>query len=135
MLRTVESLRNTQDTERRAMPHIDKDTKELSQRIFDAIVCAVDEEIAELRREDLLDPSCHDCDHVEVELRLMASAAAAGYFEAQASMSGMPIPLRRKVARKSHHGGMQARCAEHLQSCTTDCASHKVLAEELANQN
>lgn len=117
------------------MSHIEKDKDALSQRIFDAIVCAVDEELAELRRGDALDPSCHSCDTTETDITLMATAAAAGYFEAKAAMVGMPIPIRRKVARKSHHGGMQARCAEHLVSCTTDCESHKLLAQELANQN
>lgn len=117
------------------MSHIEKDKPALQQRIFDAIVCAVDEEIAEMLREDALDPNCDDCDKVMVEMRMTATAAAAGYYEAEAAMQGMPRASRRRACQFTHRQGMIGRRDEHLKGCSANCRAHQVLTEELAEQN
>ena len=107
----------------------------LQQRIFDAIVCAVDEEIAEMLREDALDPNCAECDKVQLEIRMTATAAASGYYEAEAAMNGMPRGTRKRACQFVHRQGMIGRRDEHLKSCSANCKAHQLLSAELAEQN
>jgi hypothetical protein len=118
------------------VPHIEKDRNAMKQRVFDAIVVAIEEEIAEMTREDTINPdNCQECAQIVMEIRMTAASAAAGYYEAEAAMASMPRNMRKRACRFSHREGMRGRHDEHLKSCSKNCVAHKIIESELAEQN